>query len=456
MRSYTLACIITLLAAPAIGRAQARFDVPRDTTLVDERIRIVLRGAPPSSYVTIRLAIAAQRANATFLSDRTGTVDLGRDVPVVGTYSGADPMGLFWSARPDSGQVVRPAQQFGYRPGSGAPPPFPFQLVAESGGSVIATDTVWRRVVSPEVKLTEVREGFTATLYEPPGNERRAAVITLAGSQGGRMQPITTPGGLASKGYVVLSLAYFADEGVPRGLSNIPLEYFETALKWLRARPNVDSTRIGLLGGSKGAETALLVASTYPRLVRAVVATVPGHVVFNGCCDSISSRGPSFTLGGKPLPHMPHAQPLANELTAISQSAPVRITPLFLYRFADTAAVARAVIPVERMQAALLLISGTDDGLWPSTYASEQIVARLRARGYKYPYKHLAYEGAGHAISRPYLSVATPEGPNPVTGRRTESGGTPAATQRAREQSWPEILSFFEEHLRGRSSSQRR
>ena len=452
MPRLLIACALALLISPHSLAAQARFDLPRDTTLIDQRIRIVLRGAPPSSYVTIRYAVAAQRSWATFLADRAGTVDLERQGPVAGTYGGIDAMGLFWSARVED-PTVRPAAQYGYRPGTGAPPAAPVQLIAEAGGTTIATDTLWRRAVSRDVKVSEIRDaGFTATLYEPPGNERRAAIVLLAGSQGGRMQPFIYPGGYASRGYVVMSLAYFNDQGVPPTLSNVPLEYFEKALLWLRARPNVDSLRVGLQGGSKGAETVLLVAATFPRLVRAVAATLPGSVVWNGCCDSISSLGPSFTLGGKPLPHMPHAVDLASQLTAISQAGPVRMTPLFLHRLADTAAAARAAIPVERIQAPVLLVSAKDDGLWPSFYMSEQIMARLRAHNFRYPYKHLAYEGAGHFLSRPYVSIATPEGPNPVTGRRSDAGGSPAATQRAREQSWAELLAFFDEHLRGKSS----
>ena len=450
MRNSLIACAAALLIGPLPVAAQARFDVPRDTTLTDERIRIVLRDAPPSSYVTIRFAVAAQRSWATFITDRAGNIDLERQAPVAGTYAGVEPMGLFWSARAEPGQGVRPAAQFGLTPGAGAPPAIPFQLVAETNGAAIATDTVWRRVMSPDVKVSEVRDaGFTATLYEPPGSARRAAIVVLAGSQGGRVQPIVYPGGYASRGYVVMSLAYFKDEGVPASLSNVPLEYFEKALTWLRARPNVDSTRIGLQGGSKGAETVLLVAATYPRLVRAVAATVPGSVVWNGCCDSISSLGPSFTLNGKPLAHMPHQVALAAQLTAISQAGAVRTAPLFLHRLADTAAVARAAIPVERIQGAVLLVSAKDDGLWPSSYMSEQIMARLRAHNFRYPYKHLAYEGAGHFISRPYISVVAPEAADPVTGRRNDAGGSPVATQRAREHSWTELLAFFDEHLRG-------
>jgi hypothetical protein len=101
----------------------------------------------------------------------------------------------------------------------------------------------------------------------------------------------------------------------------------------------------------------------------------------------------------------------------------------------------------ERIRGAVLLISSTD-GQWPSTTMAEQIMARLRTHGFRYPYRHLVNEGAGHPMGRPYLSVVTPEGPNPITGRRNDNGGTPVATQRARERSWTALLDFFDAKLR--------
>ena len=436
------------LASTAAAQAPARFEFPRDTTLSDEPIRIVLRGVRPSSYVTIRMAAARQRAYGTFIADRAGTVDLTRDEPVLGTYGGVEPMGLFWSARVEEtagAPAIPPARAL-----AGRTTPIPFLLTAEANGTVVATDTLWRRPVAAGVRITELRDaGFTATLYEPPGAGRHPAIVMLAGSQGGRFAPVNYPGGFASRGYVVLALAYFRDEGLPDQLSNLPLEYFENAIRWLRARPTVDSARIGLLGGSKGAEAVLLVASHYPHLVKAVAGLVPGSVTWNGCCDSLASLGPSFTKGGVALPHMPPVPgTLGVELTAISRDAAVRAAPLFLYRLGDTVAAAKAAIPVERIRGAILLISNTDDGQWPSTVMSERIMARLKANEFKYPYKHIANEGAGHPMGRPYLSAVVPDAPNPTTGRRNDSGGTPAATQRGRERAWVALLEFFATNLR--------
>src|SRR5688572_19603461 len=108
--------------------------------------------------------------------------------------------------------------------------------------------------------------------------------------------------------------------------------------------------------------------------------------------------------------------------TALSRDGAVRVAPLFMHRLADSAAAARAVIPVERIRGAVLLISSTDDGQWPSTPMAERIMARLRANRFAYPYTHIANEGADHSMARPYITIVTPEGPNAVTGRRSDNG----------------------------------
>ena len=110
----------------------------------------------------------------------------------------------------------------------------------------------------------------------------------------------------------------------------------------------------------------------------------------------------------------------------------------FLAMLDDEAAVAAAVIPVERISGPLLLISGRDDQTWPSTYMSEQVVERFRRYSFSHPVTHLAYDDAGHAIGRPHFST--------VNAR----GGTPEGNARARAQSWARMLEFLEAHLRRR------
>jgi dienelactone hydrolase len=69
---------------------------------------------------------------------------------------------------------------------------------------------------------------------------------------------------LISQGYTLLSLAYFKNPGLPSYLEEIPLEYFEKAFAWLATQPEVISKDIALIGGSKGAEVALLLSGMNP------------------------------------------------------------------------------------------------------------------------------------------------------------------------------------------------
>ena len=60
--------------------------------------------------------------------------------------------------------------------------------------------------------------------------------------------------------------------------------------------------------------------------------------------------------------------------------------------------VKEAAIEVEKIKGALLLISGKRDRLWPADKMSEQIMGRLKAHDFIYPYEHLALKGGHNQI----------------------------------------------------------
>ena len=62
---------------------------------------------------------------------------------------------------------------------------------------------------------------------------------------------------------------------------------------------------------------------------------------------------------------------------------------------------AAARIPVERIRGPVLLLSGSDDGFWPSARFARKVQQTLQAHGHRWPVEHLVGEGAGHA--RAYL-----------------------------------------------------
>jgi dienelactone hydrolase len=397
----------------------ARFELATDNVLLDEVVPIVVTGLTPRSTVTIRARSGGQQpwdSSATFVADESGKVDVARMVPTRGGYKNIDAMGLFWSAERESASGS-------LAPGDDAAMGSPalWTLTAETDGRTVTTTTVRRSAVAPGTRVTRVLEsGLIGMLYEPPDGLRHPALIVLGGSGGGLPPPAGAPGGLVSRGYVVLALAYFGVPGLPRTLSNIPLEYFGTAIHWLSVHPSVDPMRLGVVGASRGAELALLLGITYPVL-HTVVAYMPSDVIWRGCCDPTTDV--AWTIKGRPLAATPIEMRQGNG--------------------------ARAEIPVERIQGAVLLISGRDDGVWPSSDMAERIVSRLRRNGFKFPYLSLVYDHAGHGITRPYSSTMELNSRrHPLTGRLVHMGGTPAGTAKASADSWRQMLEFVDQHLR--------
>src|SRR5688500_8898385 len=84
---------------PAFGSQGPTLVLEPAVALVDEPVRIVASGLEPGVEATITAVLAIDpkevlRAEATFLADTAGVVDLTREASRSGTYTGVDPMGL--------------------------------------------------------------------------------------------------------------------------------------------------------------------------------------------------------------------------------------------------------------------------------------------------------------------------------------------------------------------------
>jgi dienelactone hydrolase len=285
------------------------------------------------------------------------------------------------------------------------------RLVVSSGGRTLATASFTWRARAPGVTVrntTLAGEGFVGRFFSPPDGAARPAPagLRLGGSEGG-IQWDVEASLLASHGYPMLALAYFGVPGLPADLKNIPLEYFQSALRWLGQQPGVDPSKLVVLGGSRGAECALLLGTVYPELVHGVVSYVGSSLVW-GTRYTVSGpydpQEASWTLAGKPVP------------------------------FATGSGVdPEAVIPVEKIAGPIFLVGAVMDDLWPSGIFANEIVARLRQHQ-RTDYTSLVYYNAGHAVG-----AAIPNVPVGAWG-----GGTLAGDARARADSWPKLLAFLE------------
>jgi uncharacterized protein len=303
-----------------------------------------------------------------------------------------------------------------------------------------------------EHRLPIEEEGLIGTLFCPSTPGPHPAVVALGGVGGGLRE-----GGaeaLASEGFASLALAYFGVEGLPRELVEIPLEYFERAIARLRSQPEVDANRIALVGNSKGGELALLLGATYPEDVKAVIGYTPSAVVWQGIAFNREAYhgGPKspWSLRGEPVPFARFARPLPTEMVRMVGSylgrQPIVGRVFYERTLKNETAVAAAEIAVEKIDGPLLLISGTDDQMWPSTRLSEMVIERLKAHDHPFPYEHLRYEGAGHMITLPNAEPPT------SWANRYEVGGTREANEFANADSWTKVLGFLRKHLKRRSS----
>jgi uncharacterized protein len=241
--------------------------------------------------------------------------------------------------------------------------------------------------------MISVRENdIIANFYTPKTSGRFPTIITIGGSMGGIDHANYYASQLVGAGYAALALAYFGMDHLPSHLEEIPLEYFKNAIDWLHSNSLVDPEKIGILGVSKGGEAALLIGATYDA-IRNVIAVAPSHASF----QSIDGRWfekarpkPSWTLNDKPVPYIPYQV----DNTYVEKYG--FLLGLYIASLQDQRAVERATIHVEKINSPILLLSGKDDTIWPSSMMCDLIIERLKQHHFPFPYQHISYDNAGH------------------------------------------------------------
>jgi dienelactone hydrolase len=247
------------------------------------------------------------------------------------------------------------------------------------------------RVVSFDTRTLPEQHGkLDVELFAREGRDR-PLLVGFGGAEGGNAWASdhwrAQRERFLDQGYAFLAVGYFGAPGTPATLDRISLDAIHAAIRAAAADPRVSDSCVAALGGSKGAELALTLASRYQD-ISAVVGIVPSDVVFAAHTDAMTTS--SFTDRGEALPFVP---------------VPWSATPALLrgdFREAysimlrDTTAALAASIPVERIAGPVLLLSATRDEMWPSREMADRIVARLREHHFAHAVEHIPVEG-GHA-----------------------------------------------------------
>lgn len=250
---------------------------------------------------------------------------------------------------------------------------------------------------------------------------------------------------LASHGFTAMVVGFVGLEGLLPTPCEVPLEVLGAAFRALEAEPDVSG--VSILCASVGSEGTLSVLAAEPDLqVGCVVAISPSSVVWQALEQGRPSDRPSWTVGGEPLPHVRvHGGAIVPELIKNSllgtfsrhpRPSALHLRNAYSPGSGDAKALDAAAIPVEKIAAPILFITGDDDQVWPAPIMVETMIER-REQADIYGDRHLRFEDAGHIIRPPVT---------PTTVTWTEelySGGTPEGCAKAQAVAWPEVLSFL-------------
>ncbi len=375
----------------------AHLEVAPQEALLDKPLRVFrVTGLSPGQVVGIRAVTEDKKgrrwaAAGLWQADDQGVVDLTQQAPLQGTYTDADPMGLFWSMRP-----VRPMRAPAFQLPS---PAYTVTITVEVGDRVLAQAQVTRRLRSPGITCREIREGrLVGALCRPQGEGPFPAILLLSGSEGGYHPDRAA--WWASHGVVAFSLAYFGVDPLPPKLGRIPVEHFLEGVAWLREQPGVDPEQVYVLGGSRGSEAALLTGLYADPPLAGVIAMMPSHVLWAGLDFSQGRPYAAWTYQGQDLPYAVWGW--SWEFLRMMVGQPVRLRPVFEAAL-QKGVPEEAVIPAENIPGRILLVSATDDQMWPSTEMAQALVARMEAHGQGHRVIHVVLEGAGHSVPLGYV-----------------------------------------------------
>lgn len=239
-------------------------------------------------------------------------------------------------------------------------------------------------------QITLQTPNVESVLYLGEG-KNQPLIVGLGGSEGGNAWTSDywekTRNEFLDKGYAFLALGYFGGKRTPDTLNKIAIEAVYNAIKIATKNKHINKKKIAIVGGSRGADLALLIGSYY-KDIKCVVSIVGSNVVFPGHTNHFSTA--CWTYQNRELPFVP----VNEEAVPFLMKQDLRGT--FEAMLKDTLSVEKASIKVEQIKGAVLFLSATKDEICPSTPMAERMMERLKNNNFKYRYEHKAIQG-GHA-----------------------------------------------------------
>lgn len=292
-------------------------------------------------------------------------------------------------------------------------------LAACSG--VFKTKTFYRDTVrKPNIAYNVL------TPIKPTSDE---LVLVLGGSSGGIDAPDLTAQKFAKAGFTTLAIAYFGLPELPKELVEIDINYINLVLQDY-APTDWSSLKVTVVASSRGTELAALAATVNPQIQKLILVSPSSHLW--GAVSSNETPKSAWKNGSTPYPYVPRSaiDSLSNPYSPIVD----------MQRDVMSQESNPAEIPFDKIHANVLLITGGDDQIWPSSLMAEKWQLSFIRNGKIDRIEHLNYPEAGHVIA--------PNMPDNVTAfeinnRVIRLGGNPHSNQDAIKKSWKRIESWL-------------
>ena len=263
----------------------------------------------------------------------------------------------------------------------------------------------------PNYEVEKLKLPFPGYLYKPKTeNQSYPAIVLLHGSEGGNGDFWYTPGNrpkrtgegsdapwrarrYAKLGYVALALCYF-DCRHHKGLSDLPPDELvkvdikgitQKAIAWLRQQKFVGNNKVGLLGMSRGAEQAILLASL----------SDPDSA---GTPDAVVSLSPSDQVMGQ-------FSKRTAEAIIRGDTAQWPLKPAWMYGN-DTPALGYP-IQVEKYKNPLLVTYFWIDPVWMGYEDLSSTMRRFEVAGVEYFYKKIGRQNIGEKTFQSISSTSS-------------------------------------------------
>ena len=238
--------------------------------------------------------------------------------------------------------------------------------------------------------MTEtITEGFHGILY-PAGDRLDKVIITLSGSVGGMEHAEKMAKFHVSQGMPALALAYFGTAQTGKWLSGIPLSYIGNAIHWLKEK---GYGKIAIEGISKGAEYAAAAAVKYPE-ISCVILKAPSYFYSEGLVQKAPSGTSCWKDGDSELPFTPYKLRAFNMKKQLLRERELNLLPLNTGKDVTEA----SLIPIEKINGPVLLLSTRADTIWPSADSGNQLEARLENAGFPYAHRHIVFDHMSHLM----------------------------------------------------------